>query len=45
MNVALTRAKRGLVVVGDIETLKEGDRHWEAFCNWCEGMECVFDLQ
>ncbi len=38
MNVALTRAKHGLVVLGDAETLKEGDKHWSAFVRWCESM-------
>ncbi len=44
MNVATTRAKSGLIVFGDMETLVN-DRHWEAFCNWCEGVECVFDVE
>ncbi len=43
MNVALTRAKSGLVVFGDMATLVN-DRHWEAFCGWCENVECVFDV-
>jgi regulator of nonsense transcripts 1 len=43
MNVAITRAKLGMIVFGDLETLKSGDKHWEAFCQWCEGMGCVFD--
>ena len=43
MNVALTRAKSGLIVFGDMETLVK-DRHWEAFCGWCENAECVFDV-
>lgn len=44
MNVALTRAKRGLVVFGDMNTLVH-DYHWEAFCKWCENIECVFDVE
>jgi superfamily I DNA and/or RNA helicase len=43
MNVALTRAKAGLVVLGDMDTLVN-DCHWEAFCGWCENVECVFDV-
>eukprot|EP00985_Skeletonema_marinoi_P006061 scaffold2626_cov167-Skeletonema_marinoi.AAC.1 len=43
MNVALTRAKNGLVVVGDADTLKEGDKHWDAFVSWCENMECLVE--
>ena len=41
MNVALTRAKSGLIVVGDLKTLKQGDMHWEAFCNWLEAFGCI----
>eukprot|EP00581_Thalassiosira_minuscula_P012788 CAMPEP_0183714346 /NCGR_PEP_ID=MMETSP0737-20130205/8885_1 /TAXON_ID=385413 /ORGANISM="Thalassiosira miniscula, Strain CCMP1093" /LENGTH=1079 /DNA_ID=CAMNT_0025943253 /DNA_START=214 /DNA_END=3453 /DNA_ORIENTATION=+ len=43
MNVALTRAKNGLIVLGDAETLKEGDKHWNAFIHWCEKMDCFVD--
>ena len=44
MNVALTRARSGLIVLGDLETLRDGDKHWEAFGNWCEGVGCVTDV-
>lgn len=40
MNVALTRAKSGLLVLGDAETLKEGDKHWSAFVDWTKNMGC-----
>ncbi len=43
MNVALTRAKSGLLVFGDSETLKEGDKHWSAFVKWCQDMGCFVD--
>jgi superfamily I DNA and/or RNA helicase len=43
MNVALTRAKSGLVVFGDSNTLVH-DPHWEAFVKYCDGLECVFDV-
>lgn len=43
MNVALTRAKSGILVLGDSETLKEGDKHWGAFVQWCEDMGCLMD--
>jgi len=43
MNVALTRAKCGLIVLGDAETLKEGDKHWSAFVHWCKNMGCFVD--
>jgi superfamily I DNA and/or RNA helicase len=43
MNVALTRAKSALIVVGDLQTLKQGDMHWEAFCIWLETYGCVHD--
>eukprot|EP00903_Cladosiphon_okamuranus_P006318 g6193.t1 len=35
LNVAITRARRGVVVVGDPDTLKK-NRHWRAFLQWCE---------
>mmetsp|Transcript_31306 Transcript_31306/g.51686 ORF Transcript_31306/g.51686 Transcript_31306/m.51686 type:complete len:108 (+) Transcript_31306:1-324(+) len=43
MNVALTRAKNALIVVGDLKTLGEGDRHWAAFGKWCRGVKCVIE--
>jgi len=43
MNVALTRAKSGLIVLGDADTLKEGDKHWSAFVHWCKNMGCFVD--
>ena len=41
MNVALTRSKNALIVVGDLECLEEGDKHWAAFGKWCRGIQCV----
>lgn len=43
LNVALTRAKSALLVVGDIDTLAEGDKYWGAFLKWCEGARCIVD--
>ena len=43
LNVAMTRARNGLVVVGDLETLVEGDKHWAAFGKWCRSSRCVVD--
>lgn len=43
LNVALTRARTALLVVGDMDTLTEGDNHWAAFTKWCEGVRCVID--
>lgn len=41
-NVAMTRAKEGLIVLGDPETLTvEGDVCWEAFMNFCARNGCV----
>jgi AAA domain len=36
LNVAITRAKRGVVIVGDPRTLRN-DPHWSAYMQWCKG--------
>mmetsp|Transcript_11941 Transcript_11941/g.20231 ORF Transcript_11941/g.20231 Transcript_11941/m.20231 type:complete len:99 (+) Transcript_11941:95-391(+) len=43
MNVALTRSRSALILVGDLTTLKQGDRHWAALGKWCEGVNCIVD--
>eukprot|EP00536_Pseudo-nitzschia_multiseries_P003961 jgi/Psemu1/237134/estExt_Genewise1.C_630076 len=43
LNVALTRAKSALLVVGDKETLSEGDKYWGAFTKWCESTRCLVE--
>ena len=43
LNVALTRARSALLVIGDIDTLAERDPHWAAFSKWCHGARCVVD--
>lgn len=43
LNVALTRARQALLVIGDIDTLVEGDKHWAAFHKWCLGVRCIID--
>jgi regulator of nonsense transcripts 1 len=43
MNVALTRAKNGLVVLGDLTTLSEADKHWDALTKWAAGVRCIVD--
>jgi helicase MOV-10 len=41
-NVAITRAKEGLIVLGDPQTLTvEGDLSWEAFISFCARNGCV----
>ena len=44
LNVALTRAKRGLVVVGDAVTLSNS-HHWSALIDSCRRRGCVVDLR
>jgi hypothetical protein len=43
MNVALTRAKSALLVLGDLETLSSADKHWDALYKWASGVRCVVD--
>mmetsp|Transcript_23448 Transcript_23448/g.65080 ORF Transcript_23448/g.65080 Transcript_23448/m.65080 type:complete len:1077 (-) Transcript_23448:2841-6071(-) len=43
LNVALTRAKSALLVVGDKDTLSEGDKYWGAFTKWCESTKCLVE--
>lgn len=45
LNVSLTRAKSGLIIVGDQETLSGGDRHWGAFMKWCNEVNCIFPVR
>ena len=39
LNVAITRAKCGLIVIGDRKTLMN-DQNWDAFISWCDKREC-----
>lgn len=41
MNVALTRAKSALLIVGDFDTLSSADRHWDALKKWASGVKCI----
>eukprot|EP00916_Digyalum_oweni_P009810 GHVL01016561.1.p1 GENE.GHVL01016561.1~~GHVL01016561.1.p1 ORF type:complete len:895 (+),score=142.81 GHVL01016561.1:40-2724(+) len=43
MNVALTRAKRGLIVLADVETLKS-DPLWAEWVEWVESKESIIDI-
>jgi superfamily I DNA and/or RNA helicase len=44
MNVALTRARLGLIVIGNCDTLEEASEHWDDFCAHCakSGALCHF---
>eukprot|EP00595_Chromulina_sp_UTEXLB2642_P002807 CAMPEP_0196768398 /NCGR_PEP_ID=MMETSP1095-20130614/42699_1 /TAXON_ID=96789 ORGANISM="Chromulina nebulosa, Strain UTEXLB2642" /NCGR_SAMPLE_ID=MMETSP1095 /ASSEMBLY_ACC=CAM_ASM_000446 /LENGTH=1091 /DNA_ID=CAMNT_0042137929 /DNA_START=656 /DNA_END=3929 /DNA_ORIENTATION=+ len=39
LNVAVTRGKRGLIVIGDSTTLSN-DIHWGNFIDWCRSNSC-----
>ena len=39
LNVAITRAKSGLIIVGDSSTLSN-DPHWNAYVKWCKDNNC-----
>jgi superfamily I DNA and/or RNA helicase len=41
MNVAITRARRGLVVVGHAPTLAAGDPHWREYVAWLQEQGCL----
>ncbi|SCU90404.1 LADA_0F03818g1_1 [Lachancea dasiensis] len=43
MNVALTRAKNGLVVVGSKDVLRQGDALWSDYVEYLETKGLVFD--
>jgi len=42
LNVAVTRARSGLVVVGDSRTLRN-ERHWRSFVDWCRREGCYVE--
>jgi superfamily I DNA and/or RNA helicase len=42
LNVAITRARSGLIVVGDSRTLRN-ERHWRAFVDWCQREGCYVE--
>mmetsp|Transcript_22929 Transcript_22929/g.46357 ORF Transcript_22929/g.46357 Transcript_22929/m.46357 type:complete len:779 (-) Transcript_22929:109-2445(-) len=44
LNVAITRAKRGLIIVGDPTVLKTC-RHWSALLDSCTSRNCVISRQ
>ena len=43
LNVAITRAKRGLILIGD-KTLLRTCRHWNALLDSCERRGCLIDV-
>ncbi|MBN17062.1 MAG: hypothetical protein CMB37_02730 [Euryarchaeota archaeon] len=45
LNVAITRAKRGLIVIGNARTLRN-DSNWESWCDWASerGLEAYHVL-
>jgi superfamily I DNA and/or RNA helicase len=42
LNVALTRARQGMITVGDDLTLRAGSKHWAAYLNWLSAQGAVF---
>jgi regulator of nonsense transcripts 1 len=39
LNVAVTRAKRGLIIIGDASTLRH-DPHWRGLIDYCDEHGC-----
>ena len=44
LNVAITRPRRGLVVVGSPSTLEQGSRDWRAYMGWARSEELMLDV-
>ena len=42
LNVALTRARQAIIIVGDDLTLRAGSRHWAAYLTWLQGQRAIF---
>ena len=42
LNVALTRARQGMITVGDDLTLRAGSKHWAAYLDWLSSQGAVF---
>jgi len=42
--VAITRARRGLILVGDVTTLRSS-RHWAALVDSCDARGCLLDAE
>ena len=44
LNVALTRARRAIVVVGDDQTLRSST-HWRSYLEWLHDHGCFLDAE
>jgi len=44
LNVAITRARRGLIIVGDKDTLMN-DEHWASWIKWVESENAIINIQ
>ncbi|XP_028415349.1 uncharacterized protein LOC114538372 [Dendronephthya gigantea] len=45
MNVLLTRARRGLIVIGNGSTLAQNDSTWKKWVNWMEKEKLIIDSE
>lgn len=44
LNVAITRAKRCLIIVGNAHTLSSGSEDWAALVSWLRERGCVVSV-
>lgn len=44
LNVALTRAKRGMIIIGNSDTLKTDKKTYGPFIDWCTDVNLIYNM-